>query len=176
MAVAIDFLLTPFMVAWLVAAAWRDWRTRRIPNALTLSGLLFALLLRLAAGPESFFVGLGGSGVGLLLGLVSFQFGVAGGGDAKLLAMLGAFMGPISFAFSLLPIALFGGALALVDSSRRGTLIPVLYSTLGWARRWLPVGPPLPVQLLRGATGVPYGVAIAAGGITAWLIRLSGLP
>jgi prepilin peptidase CpaA len=167
MAFPIDFLLTPFLIVWLVAAAWRDWRTRRIPNALTLSGILCALLLRLAAGPPAFLEGLGGGGAALLLGLVSLQFGVLGGGDAKLLTMLGAFLGPISFLYSLIP---FGGALALVDTARRGTLLPVLHGTLGWARRWLPVGPPLPVLPLKGTTGIPYGVAIAAGGIATWLL------
>ena len=37
----------------LAAAAWTDYRSRRIPNALTVAGLAAALLLRAVVGPDA---------------------------------------------------------------------------------------------------------------------------
>ncbi len=85
------------LLAWLVAASVIDWRTRRIPNALTASGALVALALGAVQG-EAPAAGLADALLGLLVGLTLpmplYMLRVLGAGDVKLLAMAGAFLGP----------------------------------------------------------------------------------
>ncbi|MEO6698032.1 MAG: A24 family peptidase [Paraperlucidibaca sp.] len=78
---------------WLVACAVVDAREQRVPNALTLSFMMLALLqlmiyqLTLAGAPAS--QGIIAAGLALLLTLPGFILGRMGGGDVKLLVALG---------------------------------------------------------------------------------------
>jgi prepilin peptidase CpaA len=86
--------LAPLLLA-LVGAAAIDWRTRRIPNWLTfpliLSGLAQSLTAARTVSPTA-------SALGLLLAgglaFLMFALGAMGGGDVKLLAAIGAWVGP----------------------------------------------------------------------------------
>ena len=99
--------------AVLVHTAWTDWRRREIPH--------WALL---AVGVGWFVVafalpqGLGGTvsgalmcgAAGLAMGVALYSFGLLGGGDGKLLAVLGLWLGTPDFGVALLAGA---GLLAL---------------------------------------------------------------
>src|SRR3954453_2102749 len=77
------------------AACMFDWRTRRIPNLLTFGGAAVACAFALTFhGLEGLAVALGGWGVGFVLLLPMFLLGGMGAGDVKLLACLGAWLGP----------------------------------------------------------------------------------
>lgn len=81
----------------LVAAAF-DWKTARIPNALTYGGLLVALPLHAWLSPQGRALeGMQWSALGALACavplLVSFRLGWVGGGDVKLIAAMGALGG-----------------------------------------------------------------------------------
>jgi prepilin signal peptidase PulO-like enzyme (type II secretory pathway) len=110
-----------------------DLTTRLIPDTLTLPGIVYGLLLAagVAGGPSLAQAGLGalvGGGALLLLAIVSR--GGVGGGDIKLVAMLGAAMGwegaLIAFALS----QLLGGVVAL----------GLLVAGLAHRRKVLPIG------------------------------------
>src|ERR687891_679155 len=81
----------------LAAAAWMDYRSRRIPNVLTMSGLAVALLLRAVVGPDAIIEGLVGVLLALVLTLPLLMLGVMGGGDAKLLMAIGGVLGAKDF-------------------------------------------------------------------------------
>ena len=190
MALAVLAMLTVF----LLAAAWCDMRRQRIPNALVFSGALLALLLHtlLPAG-DGFLAGLpGGLGfwsalAGLACGLLAllplYLLRAMGAGDVKLLAMTGAFLGPVQIWGALFATVLAGGALALLVALRQG----VLRSVLGNVRLMLwmftlkasGMGAALPevAATVGTAARLPYGVAIAAGSIAylVFHVRLSGL-
>ena len=81
-------------VALAVAAGFTDWRNRRIPNWLTVPGLLVGVAANAATG------GLGGlkasllgAGLGLLVLLPFVLLRSLGAGDWKLAGALGAFVG-----------------------------------------------------------------------------------
>jgi Flp pilus assembly protein protease CpaA len=56
--------------------------------------------------------------VGLAVGATLFRFAKLGGGDAKLIAALGALLGPVGLWFALFWMALAGGGLALIAAAR----------------------------------------------------------
>lgn len=89
-----------------VVAAWTDWRSRSVPNAVPVA--LLGIWLVAAASGGSVVVGapLGDAllcGVaGLVVGVFGYLRGWFGAGDAKLLAALALWVGPADAAFALL--------------------------------------------------------------------------
>jgi prepilin peptidase CpaA len=171
----------PYLQATLVllvaVAAINDLTTRRIPNRLLLAGLAAALALHaLSAAPGA---ALGASLLGLAAGFAMFLplylLGGTAAGDVKLMATVGAFVGPAA----ALNIAVLswcaGGAMALLILARRGRLRRAWANAVALLRPWLQraAGLPAPAAVLsEGSVGtMPYGVAIALGTVAA----LSGL-
>ena len=100
-----------------------DLKTRRVPNPLTLgiaaTGLVLAATrlsgLSVAAAALGFSVGVG-------LMLLPYIFGAMGGGDVKLFAALGTFLGPWPTVQAFLYTLLAGGVLAVVVALQRRRL------------------------------------------------------
>src|SRR5262249_31013395 len=120
----VGMINTTAFVGLMLVAVVLDVRSRRIPNWLTGTGLIAALVLRSVMGRDSLVGGLSGAGLAALVSLPLFAIGALGGGDGKLLIAIGGFMGPGRLAGALLMIALVGGALAVLDAYRRGILVP----------------------------------------------------
>jgi prepilin peptidase CpaA len=161
----------------LAVAAWTDYRSRRIPNALTMSGLAVALLLRAVVGPDAIIEGLVGVLLALVLTLPLLMLGVMGGGDAKLLMAIGAFMGPTHFLWAGILIAIIGGMIAVVDAGRKGVLLPVLFNCGQIMKHWATFGRRGANRSFAtvGALTIPYGVAIAAGALLWWFAGVQTL-
>lgn len=106
-----------------------DMRTRRVPNPLTMgiaaTGLAFAAMrwsgLTIAAAALGFAVGLG-------LMLLPYLFGAMGGGDLKLFAALGTFLGPRPIVQAFLYTLLAGGILAVVVAFQRRRLQETMHN------------------------------------------------
>jgi prepilin peptidase CpaA len=162
-------LLVSVLVATLVVAALSDLRSRRIPNVLTMGALMVALALRSAAGPDALVAGLLGAGLALAVMLPLFAMNGVGGGDAKLLIMVGAFLGPAAFVVALLATAIVGGVMSLVAAARQGVILPALHHAGGLLKWLLTLGRrgARTTLLSPGAVSVPYGVAIAIGSLVA---------
>jgi prepilin peptidase CpaA len=161
--------LAAALAMMVLVAAITDVRTRRIPNLLTATGGLVALILRAFMGGPAFFDGLLGAGVALALLLPLFAMGGVGGGDAKLLMVAGAFLGPKGFIVALLATALLGGLMSLAWATRRGVILPALLNTRALLQYTFTLGRSGERRTVSspGALSVPYGVAIAAGSIFA---------
>lgn len=98
----------------LVVAAYFDLRARTIPDSIPALLLAWsATLVALDAGP-GLAAALLGLAVGGILGVTGFACGAFGGGDAKLIASLGACLGPTDLGATLVYGAVIGGVLALV--------------------------------------------------------------
>jgi prepilin peptidase CpaA len=173
----VDSLASPVLTALLLAAAWSDIRIRRIPNLLTVSGLVAALGLRLAVGPAAAIEGLIGVLLAFVVVLPFFVLSVMGGGDTKLLMMIGAFMGPRHFLWAAVLIAIIGGMMAVIDAGRRGALMPVLFNCGEIMKHWATFGRRGANRSIAtvGAMTIPYGVAIAAGTLLWWFAGAGGL-
>jgi prepilin peptidase CpaA len=170
-------VMTAAFLALMAAAAWCDVRLRRIPNALTMSGVAVAIGLRLVTGPGAGIDGVTGAILAFVLCLPFFVLGVLGGGDAKLLMAVGAFMGPRDFLLAMLVIASLGGILGAVDAMRKGILLPVLYNCGDILKHWATLGRRGANRSLTttGALAIPYGVAIATGSLLWWFVRVRAL-
>ena len=151
-------------------SVWFDVRSRRIPNALTVAGLVVALLLRGSLGVSALVEGVAGAGVGLALALLPFALGMLGGGDVKLLAAVGGFMGPEHLIGAFLVIAVVGGVLALLEALRRRAACEVMSRSFTVVKYLALFGRfgYRPTLESENAMTVPYGVAIAVGSLGWW--------
>ena len=153
--------------AALTAAVW-DAATHRIPNPLTgivvASGLAAAAVRGGWAGTADTLCG------AMILGLpfvVLFVLGGGGGGDAKLMAGLGAWLGMGNAVPALVAVMLSGAVLGLVYAGARGKLAAVIGhlraiggSLILWGATR---GEEIPAETGPVAVAFPYGVSIFVG-------------
>jgi prepilin peptidase CpaA len=136
-----------------VVAGWIDFRTRRIPNWLTLPGLVVGVVLNtLVGGSRGLKLSLFGAGVGLLLLLPSKLQRSLGGGAWKLAGGLGAFVGPRLIVLLIFASSVVVGVMSVVLLIRQGRLWETLKRVLLRIPPRKDDPPPLKV---------PYGVALA---------------
>lgn len=164
-------LLSGALITTLALATFFDLRYRRIPNPLTVGGFLVALAIRAALGQTAILDGLAAGGVALVIALPLLALRAFGGGDAKLLVAVGAYLGPDVLPAALLYIALTGGALAFYTTKRLGLLPRVLANCGALVANLVTFGRRgrRPPELWSSeAIAVPYGLAIAIGSLVAW--------
>jgi len=145
-------------------AGWTDWRTRRIPNWLTVSGAIAGIavnsLLQGWTGAKSAALGML-LGLGLLLPFVLIRS--LGAGDMKLVGAVGACFGPQRLITILIAAVFVEGlmALALVIYKRR--LVQTLRNMLHILGSLLHLRMPGAAYSLDNPDAVktPYGVAVA---------------
>jgi prepilin peptidase CpaA len=156
--------------AVLVTAAWHDWRGLMIPNHL--SAALVGIFMLGAILPASiwsgipFVSGLIGGAVVFFLLMLLYAVGAMGGGDTKLAGAFGLLAGTSHLGLFLLVMAFSGGVLAvyaLLARKNPEKLIPARFADNSWLS-----------QLKGGQNKIPYGLAIAVGGIVTiavkWLV------
>jgi leader peptidase (prepilin peptidase)/N-methyltransferase len=124
-----DFAFAVVLLPALIAITGIDLAHQLIPDAITLPGILVGLLLNLATGRISWVE----SVIGILLGgglfflIILVSRGGMGGGDLKLGAMLGAFLGWKALLFGLFVAIVLGGVIgaALLATGVRGRKDPI---------------------------------------------------
>jgi prepilin peptidase CpaA len=166
-----------------IAAVW-DLRTGTIPNRLVVIGALSGLALRLglaAASGEALTVlrALGGSVVGValvsLVPLFLYRAGGIGGGDVKLLAVVGALLGP----YPGLEVELYAFTATLIYAPARliwdGSLVAAM-RTIGQlvVTPFVPRGRRKPMAT-RELTSFRFGPAIFAGAVLTAGLQGGGL-
>jgi prepilin peptidase CpaA len=147
--------------------AVKDFRGHRIPNWLTYSGLIAALVARIGLGG---WPGLHGGLAGMLFAggifFLLFLLGGMGGGDVKLMAAVGAWVGFAQVEILLIISAIAGGLLAAGYVLVHKRMFESLRNVVELVRHHLTEGfaphPTLNVQQ-EGTLRLPYGLAIAIG-------------
>ena len=110
------------LLALLAWAAVADARTRRIRNWLTASLVLTGWAHHAAGGVGGAAWSVAGLLVGFGLTVGPFALGAIGGGDVKLLAGIGAWVGPVGVVAVFAVEAVIGMAIVLVQATAAGRL------------------------------------------------------
>lgn len=114
------FLFAGLVAGFMALCAITDYRTRRIPNWLTVPAAILGLLFSaLAPGGIGLLASLGGFAVGMVLLLLPWLLGGGGMGDVKMLAALGAWLGPVGIlvAFGLGSVLAAFGMVAVLTAN-----------------------------------------------------------
>jgi prepilin peptidase CpaA len=111
------------MLLLLVWAACEDLRSRRIPNwlsfAVLLSGLIQSYTATQTVAPKQAWLGFL---VGFGLPSILFALGALGGGDVKLLAGVGAWLGPNDALWVFALAAIVGMFIVLTQATKQGRM------------------------------------------------------
>jgi prepilin peptidase CpaA len=165
------YLCLAGFVTMLGLAAYRDICERRIPNRLTGAlAALYPVYVLVSPTPVAWLAAFGLAALVFAVGLGLFARELIGGGDVKLLAALSLWAGPEHFVSFMLVTTLAGGVLSLVSLwyRRWGILVEAHLAMLGLlpATRRAAVAPDGSTASVPDRSNtLPYGVAIAAGGI-----------
>jgi prepilin peptidase CpaA len=139
------------LLAILAAATFHDLRTRRIPNGLSLGGAALGLLINaVVVGPSALVLAVLGWALCLVCFLPLYLSGGTAAGDVKLMAMVGAFLGPMNGFLALLFTLVAGALLAALTVAKRN---------LVQSRQ--------PLLLHSALDKIPYATAIALGALAA---------
>ena len=162
------------LVLLVLAAAFFDIRERRIPNWLTLAGVLVAIALNafhytgFRLDTEGLWYSLKGLGLAFAVYFVLYLLRGMGAGDVKLMAAVGAAVGPFNWLGILFLTAVIGGVAALVLAGSKGRLhrtfvnIWLMLLSLRHGRAPYRDNPALDVGS-EMAFRLPHGVVIAGG-------------
>jgi prepilin peptidase CpaA len=172
-----DIITCAALPVFALGAGFLDYRSRRIPNWLTVSGALTALGLSALSGMSHFYMSLQGFAAALAVGLVLFFLRTLGAGDAKFMAAVGAWAGLTRLPMAFLAMLGIGALSALAWSWRKKVLRATLASTatmVGGAMQGTGTGSPWVGQTDVGR--FPYGVGLGLGAIVWWLSTGCRLP
>lgn len=161
----------PLVVALILGlAVWRDVVDEKIPNVLTIGALLVGVAAQfLLGGVDGLRTAIAGAAVGFGCLLPLYLLKGTGAGDVKLMAAVGAFLGPGATFLAVLLTLVAGGivAIALVVSRTAGSRRQFVEAPLTDGRA-VDVAPPSWSSIRKER--FPYAVAIAIGTIAAMSI------
>lgn len=161
-------------------ASWIDFAERRVPNWLN------ALLAALGLALQTYFFGLSGLGwalAGLAVGfatlIVPWAMHGMGAGDVKLMAAIGAWLGPILTLWSFCAGAIIGGVAAvvmIVSTKRAVHAVTNMQTIMTKMRRLDTAFGEFGGAKTFGSTSqlLPYGVPLTAGTIGVLLTSYFG--
>lgn len=152
--------------AYLAVISIIDAKTSKIPNLITLSFCIFALIYNTVySGWGGLGLALAGttSGLGLLLPI--FLLGGMGAGDVKALAALGTLMGPTDTLQIFLYMGIVGGVIGLMYFAVSGRMIFLISYISQRFKEYFFFKDIQPFKAGKGESGIrfPYAIAIAFG-------------
>ena len=159
------------LLGTVTTAAVFDLRYRRIPNWLNLSAAVFGVAANLLLFRSH---GLTMALLGILCSLVVYVplylLRGMGAGDVKLMAAIGAIVGPINWLWIFLLTALLGGVVSVLYVAARGRLRQTLWNLLTLVQELLrarlpAVREPRLDVCHRDALRMPHGALIALGAV-----------
>lgn len=166
-----DWLLIPVMAV----CVYTDIKFKKIYNAVLFPAAAIGLAWNFYSGGLAGGVaGIKGMMLGVALLLVPFVMGGMGAGDVKLLGVVGAFKGPCFVWSSFLFTAVIGGLISIVIMAKSGAFSArvrgVIFTLLSFFG-FIPEVNMLDTIYGDSARTFPYGIAIAAGTVLAYLMR-----
>ena len=174
----VDFVVLSILAILLGLAAWQDIKQHRIPNKIVFVGVVLGFMFNgllpqglgfnsPAPGGLGWLAALTGLGMGLAVLLPFYWLRAMGAGDVKLMAMVGAFLGPGQVLGALLGTFLIGGVMALAVALRVGAVRRLLgnvkFLLLDGVIKVSTGQVPTMEDLPQSVGKLPYAVAITVG-------------
>jgi len=159
-------IIWAFVLTLTFLAAATDWRTRKIPNWITVPGIVAGITLRsVISGWPGTKASLEGAGLALALLLPLVLLRALGAGDWKLMGAIGAFLGPMLFLFILFGSIFASGLMSAIHMIKTKRVKETLKNIVELVRGFVVFGfQPNPnisldnPKLLK----IPFGIAVAA--------------
>jgi prepilin peptidase CpaA len=152
-------------LALTLSAALLDWRSRRIPNWLTVPAFFLGVILHTAFGSwHGSLFALEGAVLALALLITPVLIRVLGAGDWKLMGAVGAFMGPALVLVILFGSLLVSGLMAMVQMMRTHRVVETLRNMVVLVRGVFAFGLKANAQASLDSPHslkLPFGVAVA---------------
>ena len=158
----------------LLTCAYTDFKERKVFNKVTYPSLFIGLAVHtIVLGVDGLLAGLLAVAVAFVLGLFLLALGVIGGGDIKLLIVVGAFLGLGGLTQTAFYSVFTGAIGGLVASVFNGYLPQMVRNIATYIRNAFRVllyrDRNLWVTLERDERGwIPFAIAIFFGGVLAW--------
>jgi prepilin peptidase CpaA len=175
-------IIMAILLSVVVVAAVVDIRSRRIPNWLTVAGVILGFAANTCLyGFPGLYLAAQGMGLALLVYVPLFLVRGMGAGDVKLMAAVGCLAGPLPWFYIFIVTSLLGGVLAVALALSRGRLRRTLANLLFIVQQVLLFRAP---HLGREALDVrnpealrlPHGAVIAVGTVAyISILRIRGI-
>ncbi len=155
----------------LIVAAWIDGRELRVPNWITFPMVLSGLIFNAVAASG---IGLSDSLLGMVVGLATllplYAVGGMGAGDVKLMAGLGAWLGPLVAWEAFVVSVVVGAVMAVIMVLWRKSWSKHYGNFLMIAMEWMTVKNPKELAQIAAERKpqmllLPYGIPICIGSI-----------
>lgn len=155
------------LLVGMAACCIADFRSRTIPNGIIVAMLAAAFALQA--------IGRGTSGIGIAIAgmlaasvplLPAFALGGIGGGDVKMMAAIGAFLGPKLALVALVAGMVAGGIVMVIELARRGRLSEKTRETFRRTRESVTTRSTSPLRLDDSdpeTISLPYSFPLAFG-------------
>jgi len=155
---------TGFIVVFMLVVVTWDLLYRRIPNAITVTGVLAGLLWH--AFSHTFTSSLLGTVAGFLVGFILFYLAAIGAGDLKLIVAVGALLGFELWLSAMIATVIAAGVIALIQAVAKRKLVTTfrnMATLVGHIARFgISPHPELNVRN-RALIRSPFGVAAGFG-------------
>ena len=169
-------ILTALATVWLAALAWSDCKYRKLPNYLTLPGVVvFPVVYYFHWGWQGVGMSLLGGLIGGLFLLIPYLLRGAGAGDVKMLLAVGCLSGYPGVFTTLIATSVAGlilGAVMVAASKTDASRIRHWFRCCTDMRYDRKAGREALPELVKKKVRIPYGVAIAAGMLFSLLFTL----
>ena len=172
---------TVLLLIILAATTWTDLNYHRIPNVLSLGGMILGVALHgWTSGSTGLLTGVGGVAVGFAIFLPFYLAQAMGAGDVKLMGAVGAFLGPHNALLATGLSLAAGGVMAIIILLVRGGLTQLLkryWATIKCFFYTRKIVHPPPAAGEVAAMKFPYAAAIGIGTVATlwWITELQEL-
>jgi prepilin peptidase CpaA len=162
------------VVLFVGLSIWWDVRSRRIPNGLSVAGMMAGVLVNTTYhGIPGLLTSLGGLVAMIAALLLPFALGGIGGGDVKMMGAVGAMLGTRLALAGLLVGLVLGGLIMVAHLARVGRLGEKLAATgrMAWLAVFTRSAAPLRLSSAEpGAIALPYSVPLGLGTLAVLLL------
>lgn len=155
------YAIAAVLAALLTWASISDIKDRKIPNKCVLAVLALFVVSAAVERGSTLISALEAGGIAFVVTFALYYFNIIGAGDCKLFAAVALFAGMGGMLLFTFATVFAGGGIALVSLATRPRRAMVMWTLKGQG---------------DFGRGIPYGVAIAIGGVVTVWAKLQGYP